>query len=92
MLCESLPEKIVHFGDFSEEVIQTESRIGAIYLREGECLNAAEHLKAVRNVSSLSGDRSRVLFVKCLDLQEFVYGPKDPRTCQTRQTVEILKK
>ena len=41
---------------------------------------------------TLSGDRSRVLFVKCLDLQEFVYGPKDPRTCQTRQTVEILKK
>jgi hypothetical protein len=35
------------YGDFSEEVIQTESRIGAIYLREGECLNAVEHLKTV---------------------------------------------
>jgi hypothetical protein len=47
VLCESLPDKIRLFGDFSDEVIQTESRIGAIYLREGECLNAAEHLKAV---------------------------------------------
>jgi hypothetical protein len=47
VLCESLPDKIQLFGDFSDEVIQTESRIGAIYLREGECLNAAEHLKAV---------------------------------------------
>ncbi|CAF1259783.1 unnamed protein product [Rotaria sp. Silwood1] len=46
VLCESLPDKIRVFGDFSEEVIQTESRIGAIYWREGECLNAAEHLKA----------------------------------------------
>ena len=49
MLCESLPEKVRVFGEFSEEVMQTESRIGAIYLREGECLNAVEHLKAVMN-------------------------------------------
>ncbi|CAF1161053.1 unnamed protein product [Rotaria sordida] len=74
VLCETLPDKIRLFGDFSEEVIQTESRIGAIYLREGECLNAAEHLKT------------------CLDLQEFVYGPNDSRTCQTRNSVELLKK
>ena len=47
MLCESLPDKVRLFGEFSEEVIQAESRIGAIYLREGECLNAAEHLKIV---------------------------------------------
>jgi hypothetical protein len=47
ILCESLPDKIRLYGDFSEEVIQTESRIGAIYLREGECLNAVEHLKTV---------------------------------------------
>lgn len=47
VLCETLPEKIRIFGDFSDEVIQTESRIGAIYLREGECLNAVEHLKTV---------------------------------------------
>ncbi|CAF1419941.1 unnamed protein product [Adineta steineri] len=46
ILCESLPNKIRLFGEFSEEVIQTESHIGAIYLREGECLNAAEHLQA----------------------------------------------
>lgn len=47
VLCESMPDKIQIFGDFSEEVMQTESRIGAIYLREGECLNAAEHLQTV---------------------------------------------
>ncbi|CAF4425439.1 unnamed protein product, partial [Adineta steineri] len=29
---------------------------------------------------------------ECLDLQEFVYGPKDSRTCQTRDALEILKK
>ncbi|UJR22177.1 hypothetical protein I4U23_025241 [Adineta vaga] len=74
VLCETLVDKIRLFGEFSDEVIQTESRIGAIYLREGECLNAAEHLKA------------------CLDLQEFVYGPNDPRTCETRNSVEFLKK
>lgn len=49
MLCESLPDKVRVFGEFSEEVMQAESRIGAIYLREGECLNAVEHLKAVTN-------------------------------------------
>lgn len=49
VLCESLSDKIRLFGDFSEEVIQTESRIGAIYLREGESLNAIEHLKTVRS-------------------------------------------
>ncbi len=48
ILCESLPDKIRLYGDFSEEVIQTESWIGAIYLREGECLNAVEHLKIVQ--------------------------------------------
>lgn len=51
ILCESLTDKIRLYGDFAEEIIQTESRIGAIYLREGECLNAAEHLKVV-NISS----------------------------------------
>ncbi|CAF3330344.1 unnamed protein product [Rotaria sp. Silwood2] len=74
VLCESLPDKIQLFGDFSEEVIQTESRIGSIYLREGECLNAVEHLKT------------------CLDLQEFVYGSNDSRTCETRRLIEFLKK
>ncbi|CAF0863926.1 unnamed protein product [Adineta ricciae] len=74
ILCESLPDKRKLYGDFAEELIQTESRIGAIYLRECEYLNAAEHLK------------------ECLDLQEFVYGPKDSRTCQTRDAIEILKK
>ncbi|CAF3453229.1 unnamed protein product [Rotaria socialis] len=74
VLCETLPNKIQVFGDFSEEVIQTEARIGAIYLREGECLNAAEHLQA------------------CLELQEFVYGPNDARTCETRNAIEFLKK
>ncbi|CAF3636232.1 unnamed protein product [Adineta steineri] len=74
ILCDSLLDKKRLFGDFSEEVIQSESRIGAIYLRECEYLNAAEHLK------------------ECLDLQEFVYGPKDSRTCQTRDALEILKK
>jgi hypothetical protein len=29
---------------------------------------------------------------QCLDLQEFVYGPNDSRTCQTRNSVEVLKK
>lgn len=47
VLCESLPDKKLIFGEFSDEVIQTESRIGAIYLRECEYLNAAEHLKEV---------------------------------------------
>ena len=47
ILCESLPDKRKLYGDFSEELIQTESRIGAIYLRECEYLNAAEHLKEV---------------------------------------------
>ncbi len=47
ILCDSLPDKQRLFGDFSEEVIQTESRIGAIYLCECEYLNAAEHLKEV---------------------------------------------
>lgn len=51
ILCESLPDKIRLYGDFAEEVIQTESRIGAIYLREGECLNAAEHLKVVNTIA-----------------------------------------
>ncbi|CAF3437143.1 unnamed protein product [Rotaria socialis] len=74
VLCESLPDKKRLFGDFSDEVIQTESRIGAIYLRECEYINAAEHLK------------------ECFDLQEFAYGPKDPRTSQTRDALEILKK
>ncbi|CAF4548030.1 unnamed protein product, partial [Rotaria sp. Silwood2] len=74
VLCDSLPDKKRLFGDFSEEAIQTESRIGAIYLRECEYIDAAEHLK------------------QCLDLQEFVYGPKDSRTCQTRDALEILKK
>ncbi|CAF0771764.1 unnamed protein product [Adineta ricciae] len=74
ILCETLSDKKRLFGEFSEEVIQTESRIGAIYLREGECLNAAEHFKV------------------CLDLQEFVYGSNDPRTSETRSTVDLLKK
>jgi len=47
ILCDSLSDKKRLFGDFSEEVIQTESRIGAIYLRECEYINAAEHLKDV---------------------------------------------
>jgi hypothetical protein len=47
MLCNTLPDKRRVFGDYSEEVIQTEARIGAIFLREGDYLNAAEHLKAV---------------------------------------------
>ncbi|CAF3597069.1 unnamed protein product [Rotaria sordida] len=74
ILRDSLPDKKRLFGDFSEEVIQTESRIGAIHLRECEYFDAAEHLK------------------QCLDLQQFVYGPKDSRTCQTRDALEILKK
>lgn len=47
VLCESLADKRRLFGEFSEEIIQTESRIGAIYGREGENLNAYEHLKTV---------------------------------------------
>ena len=47
MLCNTLPDKRRVFGDYSEEVIQTEARIGAISLREGDYLNAAEHLKEV---------------------------------------------
>ncbi|UJR26960.1 hypothetical protein I4U23_008267 [Adineta vaga] len=74
ILCESLPDRRKLYSEFSDEFIQTESRIGAIYLRECEYLNAAEHFK------------------ECLELQEFVYGSKDPRTCQTRDALEILKK
>ena len=47
LLCDHLPAKIEVFGEFSHEVIDAEARIGAIYLREGECLSAAEHLKTV---------------------------------------------
>jgi hypothetical protein len=47
VLCDSLSDKKQLFGDFSEEVIQAESLIGAIYLREGDSLNAAKHLKEV---------------------------------------------
>ena len=31
-------------------------------------------------------------FFQCFDLQEFVYGSKDPRTCQTRNALDLLKK
>lgn len=61
ILCEILPDKIRLYGDFSEEVIQTESRIGAIYLREGECLNAAEHLKAVNSHYLLQSTKTFLL-------------------------------
>ncbi|CAF4175864.1 unnamed protein product, partial [Rotaria sp. Silwood2] len=42
VLGESLSDKIRLFGELSEEIIQTESRIGAVYLRKDECLNAAQ--------------------------------------------------
>ncbi|CAF1046135.1 unnamed protein product [Rotaria sp. Silwood1] len=74
ILHDSLSDKKRLYGEFSDDVIQTESRIGAIHLRECEYLDAAEYL------------------TQCLDLQEFVYGPKDLRTCQTRDALAILKK
>ena len=52
VLCDSLEDKKRIFGDFSEEVIQTQSRIGAIYLRECDYLPAAEHLKDVDKLNS----------------------------------------
>lgn len=48
ILFETLPEKEKVFGEFSDEFIETESQIGAIYLTEGETLNAAQHLKTVK--------------------------------------------
>lgn len=47
ILCDTLSEKKQLLGDFSDDVIQAESRIGAIYLCECEYLNAAEHLREV---------------------------------------------
>jgi len=47
ILCDTLLDKKRLFGEFSDEVIDTESRIGAIYLCECEYLNAAEHFKEV---------------------------------------------
>ncbi|CAF1269787.1 unnamed protein product, partial [Didymodactylos carnosus] len=74
ILCNSLQNKIDFYGDFSEEVIQTQSRIGALYLKQLDSLSAAERFKA------------------CFDIQEFLYGSKDPRTCKTKETLDMLKK